>query len=152
MNLKERFKVINDELKRHFVQIDNVIEDIENWMPLSDKDFEDKIKISEIDSFIFRYSKIQDKIGTKFFPLVLEVLGEYDEQLAFIDILNKLEKLGLIESAEVWFEYSELRNQLTHEYPNEIDDIKQELEKAVIYYDKIKNTYFKIAEKILHYL
>jgi len=38
------------------------------------------------------------------------------EALPFIDILNKLEKLELIASAEKWQELREIRNVIAHEY------------------------------------
>ncbi len=34
----------------------------------------------------------------------------------FIDILNKLEKLGLISSSEQWQKLREIRNAISHEY------------------------------------
>ena len=35
----------------------------------------------------------------------------------FRDILNILERLQIIESAEIWLALRELRNDLTHDYP-----------------------------------
>jgi hypothetical protein len=36
--------------------------------------------------------------------------------MPFIDILNSLEKLSIIESAEQWLGLREIRNLVTHEY------------------------------------
>ncbi len=71
-----------------------------------------------IDQMIMRFSNLQDLIGSKIFPQYLNMVGEDSERMTFIDCLNKLEKLHIIESAEVWKQYKILRNHLTHEYPN----------------------------------
>jgi hypothetical protein len=35
-----------------------------------------------------------------------------------IDKLNKLEKLSIIENSSLWFELREIRNHISHEYPD----------------------------------
>jgi len=60
--------------------------------------------------------------------------------MSFIDILDKLEKLGVIESAEDWFKIRELRNRITHEYPNEEEEIKRDLNLALRYSQILKQT------------
>ena len=74
-------------------------------------------QISYIDQLIYRFSKLQDAIGNKLFPLILEGLHEDIENLPFIDVLSKIEKLGLIESSNQWLILREVRNLVTHEYP-----------------------------------
>lgn len=74
-------------------------------------------QISFTDQLIFRFTKLQDLMGRKLFRLVLEGLGEETENVPFIDILNKLEKLNLIEDKDQWLELREIRNLLAHEYP-----------------------------------
>lgn len=44
-------------------------------------------------------------------------MGEDTQELAFIDVVQKLEKLQNIRSADEWFQLREIRNLLTHEYP-----------------------------------
>lgn len=68
--------------------------------------------------------------------------------LPFIDILNKLEKLRLIESAEQWKQLREIRNAIAHEYDdspqlmaqvlNTVFDARIEL---FAIYDKFKKAY-----------
>jgi uncharacterized protein with HEPN domain len=36
--------------------------------------------------------------------------------MAFVDILNRLEKLGRLESADTWRQLRKIRNQVSHEY------------------------------------
>ncbi len=86
--------------------------------------------ISRTDQLIYRFSQLQDTIGDKLFPLILEGLGEYVPSMPFIDILNKLEKLSILASAEQWLNLREIRNLVTHEYPDneqELIDVLNEL-------------------------
>jgi uncharacterized protein YutE (UPF0331/DUF86 family) len=82
---------------------------------------EEKIKYIDlkektmIDSLIFRFSKLQDRLA-KIFYILLQILGEDTDNLAFIDILNKMEKLNIIPSTEKYLELRKLRNVVIHEY------------------------------------
>ena len=48
-------------------------------------------ELSYFDQLIFRFSKLQDSMGGKLFPTILENLGEDVRELPFIDRLTKLE-------------------------------------------------------------
>lgn len=43
--------------------------------------------------------------------------------MSLLDILDKLEKFEVIDESIKWMEYRKLRNKLTHEYPNNEQDI-----------------------------
>ncbi|MCL6102372.1 MAG: hypothetical protein M1292_07765 [Bacteroidetes bacterium] len=73
--------------------------------------------IGFLDQYIFRFSKLQDTMGSRLFPLTLETLAEPVSDLAFIDILNRLEKLEIIDSAHSWVQLRKIRNDIVHEYP-----------------------------------
>jgi len=45
------------------------------------------------------------------------MLAEPVVNQAFIDILNRLEKLEIIDSAFSWVQLRKIRNDITHEYP-----------------------------------
>ena len=68
-------------------------------MPLDVKSYNalDDTMISIIDQMVFRFSKLQDSMGEKIFPSLLELVGEKVKQMTFIDRLNRLEELGLVE-------------------------------------------------------
>ena len=70
------------------------------------------------DMLTTRFGKLQDVIGTKVFPLILDLLEE--DAAAFIDKLNRLEKLGYLENSSWWLELREMRNTLTHDYPDDL--------------------------------
>jgi hypothetical protein len=66
-----------------------------------------------------RFAKLQDLLGNKIFNIFLEKSGEDVDSWTMIDKINKLEKLGIIESAEHWNNMRMLRNHLAHEYPDD---------------------------------
>lgn len=84
-------------------------------------------ELSFFDQLIFRFSKMQDSMGGKLFPAILENLGEEINGLPFIDRLAKLEELGVIPSADDWFLLRETRNIVIHEYPFITDEVIQGL-------------------------
>jgi len=90
---------------------------------LSVDDLSDIEKVKTIDAFLFRFIKIQDLMGNKLFRQVLDGIGEYQDSMSMLDVLDRMEKLALIESADQWMEYRNLRNVLAHEYPDNEDDI-----------------------------
>lgn len=97
----------------------------------------DKVKV--IDSFIFRFIKIQDLMGNKLFRELLVALEEYESSMSMLDILDRLEKLELIPSAARWLDYRNLRNILTHEYPDNRDDLIEGLQMALQVFEEMQH-------------
>jgi len=95
-------------------------------------DMEDETVVL-IDQLIYRFSKLQDAIGYRLFPLLYTILENNSEPRPFIDILNYLEKLKIIDSAEEWQFLRNLRNNLAHDYP---ESVKQTVETLNILYKK----------------
>jgi uncharacterized protein with HEPN domain len=123
-------------------------EKIESWGEPSEDTLKDLEKVETIDSFIFRFSKMQDSMGEKLFPLTLEFLGEEVRSKPFIDILNRLEKLEILKSAEEWKKLRELRNFLTHTYPWETKEIIENIVIALSYSERL----IEIYERFKNYL
>lgn len=78
-------------------------------------------QVAFLDMMTTRLCKLQDTIGSKLFPLILQVLGE--DAASFLDKLNRLEKLGFIDKASWWMDLREVRNTITHEYPDDYEQI-----------------------------
>ncbi len=76
-------------------------------------------KILFFELYASRFTKLQDLMGEKLFDQVLEYSKEPGEYITFIDKVNKLEKLGLIPDAQKWLLLREIRNYLSHEYPDD---------------------------------
>jgi len=67
-----------------------------------------------VEAFVGRFGRLQDTVGDKLLPLLLDALGE--KTSAAIDNLDRAERLELIESADEWMTMRNLRNQMVHEY------------------------------------
>jgi len=83
--------------------------------------------IGNIDQLIFRFTKLQDELGNNTFRFLLEYLQEDISDKPFRDILNVLQRLKIIESSDAWLSLRELRNDLTHDYPELSDETTAKL-------------------------
>ena len=79
------------------------------------------LEIAVLDQFSTRFGKLQDAMGAKLFPAILELTKEQGELKAFIDKLNRLEKIGAIQSADDWLLLREVRNAFSHDYPDDLE-------------------------------
>lgn len=69
--------------------------------------------------FTSRFAKLQDLMGGKIFGLVLEQAKEIGPFNTFLDKLYALEKMEVIPEAKKWIYMRELRNLISHEYPDD---------------------------------
>jgi len=83
-----------------------------------------------VDFLVYRFSRLQDFMGSNLIDAVLIQLNEFSDKLAMIDKMNKLEKFELIKDAHLWQDIRKLRNQLTHEYPDHPELVAQFLNQA----------------------
>ena len=74
----------------------------------------DPVLAERLDAFVSRFGRLQDTVGDKLLPALLLALAETPGPA--IDNLDKAEKFGFIESADTWLEMRKLRNQMVHEY------------------------------------
>lgn len=74
----------------------------------------DPILAERLDAFVSRFGRLQDTVGDKLLPALLAALGE--DVGPAIDNLDKAEKFGFVASADGWMEMRRLRNQMVHEY------------------------------------
>jgi hypothetical protein len=95
-----------------------------------------------VNSFLFNYIKIQDKLGASLFRKLLFSLREINnENLSMIDILNLLEKLEIIPSVAAWDQLREIRNVIAHEYPSNIEERLENIALALSGYEQLKKLY-----------
>jgi uncharacterized protein with HEPN domain len=74
----------------------------------------DQEQAEQIEAFTSRFCRLQDTIGDKLLPAWLDILNERTN--VAIDNLDKAEKIGILPSVELWLELRQLRNQMIHEY------------------------------------
>lgn len=92
---------------------------IEKYFPLTSSNYSQisPIELALFDQLIYRFSKLQDSMGSRLFKQLLEVLEEDISGLPFIDILHKMEKLNLLNDAKDWIILRQTRNTVSHDYP-----------------------------------
>ena len=118
--------------------------DISRYQQLSDDEVE------HIDQFLFRFAKLQDAIGEKLFILMLEFLKEESpKSKPFIDTLNRLEQLGLLEDKNTWLELRKIRNNIAHQYEDESEQAAEALN-TVYAAKKTLESIFKTIK--IHYI
>jgi hypothetical protein len=130
---KERIQMANAILNQKFPFTAEKIEHL------------DQLELGMCEMLINRFSKLQDMIGEKIFPNVLLLLGEDIYQKTFIDRLNMLEKLGIIDDANQWQNYRNARNAATHEYPDNLGKMAENLnhvmtlsQELVVFWNKLR--------------
>ena len=149
MNIyKQKLIKIFNECDKHIMRINSASTKMQSIMPL-DKDkylnlSDDEVEV--IDQFLFRFSKLQDTIGERLFKTVLLYLEEKVENKPFIDILNRLEKLELLDDANVWRELRSDRNDLAHNYDDDPEETSEVINKLYYKKDTLINIYQKIKK------
>lgn len=114
----ERLRFALFEEDQNFIHINHALKKLEPYLPLDERMLDDPDIVEHIDQMIFRWIKIQDSMGRRLIPLLVEFIVASTDEFTFIDKLNTLEKRGLIERSQ-WHILRSIRNQLTHIYPED---------------------------------
>ncbi|RUM69165.1 MAG: hypothetical protein DSZ08_06925 [Sulfurovum sp.] len=102
-----------------------------------------------VNSFLFNFSKLQDKIGAKLFKTVLYELKEIDSySLTMIDVLHKLEALEILDTTESWDRLREVRNILAHEYPFDVEERIENIDLAMEGFVILQKIYARLKSKV----
>lgn len=75
---------------------------------------ENPLLTERLDAFVSRFGRLQDTLADKFLPALLDALAE--PKATAIENLDRAEKLGWLASTDDWLEMRKLRNQMVHEY------------------------------------
>lgn len=74
----------------------------------------DSVLAERLDAFVSRFGRLQDTVGDKLIPALLMALAEPFGPVA--ENLDRAEKFGFIDSSDAWLASRKLRNQMVHEY------------------------------------
>jgi len=158
MNLgKLKCDTIIAECDKHIKRMNSAAEKIKDLIPLNENTYKNLSDedVAYFDQFFFRFSKLQDAVGEKLFSSLLNFLKESNmKNRPFIDILNRMEQLELIDDKNSWLELRELRNELSHEYDDNtpemiaaINTVFNKKHLLIGIYSRIKNYYLERIEK-----
>lgn len=121
VNPYEKVTLIIELCERHAANLKWAIQKIEKYLPL------ESAKIAELsmeemapfEIFMSRFSKLQDAMGAKLFPALLDLSEEPGEYPTFIDKVHRLQKIGAVPEALDWHRLRQSRNYFAHDYPEE---------------------------------
>ncbi len=124
-----RIRKYLDQCRKHKLRIEKASSKIRDIFPLSAPRYErlSDEEVEAIDQYLFRFAKLQDTLGSKLFRLIVSEYEEDIERMTLQDILHRLEKIGILEKAEIWQQLKAVRNEIAHQY----DDIPEESAEAL---------------------
>lgn len=97
-----------------------------------------------LEAFVSRYGRLQDTLGEKLLPRWLLALAEQPGSL--IEVLNRAERLGVVEDVSAWLEARQLRNRLVHEYMTDSAAFTEDLRLAEAYSRMLIETYRRVRD------
>lgn len=113
-----------DECSLHVKVLTEALEEARPWLPFSAETVQQitKEQLRILDQIAYRFTKLQDTMGQKVLPAILELAQEpIAPDATFTEKLNWLERMGALPSAEEWKKLRVARNAIAHEYPDDRD-------------------------------
>jgi len=150
MNKKEILKKRFEKLNKHYVAIKEyklLIDDLLKEQNIYDQFTFNTLKPEKraiLDAYLKRFASIQDFLGAKIFSLLLEIAGINNTKMS--EVLSHIEKEGIIDTLENWIELREIRNELEHDYPEELEEALNDLKYCVDNFYKIESYYLNAYE------
>lgn len=95
-----------------------------------------------LEAYLKRFSSMQDYLGAKVFPIVLDIAGIGSQKMS--EVLYQVEKEQIIDSLEEWILLREIRNELEHEYPDELQEALDDLRFCIESFSKLEQYYLNV--------
>ncbi|AEJ19475.1 hypothetical protein [Gracilinema caldarium] len=143
------------KLDRHitaFTAYKKLIDQLMLEKPVFQPDLFEQLKPEEkaiFDAYLKRFASIQDYLGAKIFPAILDLAGIGAQSLS--EVLAIIEKEGIIDNLETWIGLREARNHLEHDYPAEMEQALLDLQFCINHYTTIMNYYNNVKQFIAKY-
>jgi hypothetical protein len=142
-----RIEKLIAECDMHLRRIGRAYGKMSDFMPLNAATYRHLTdeNIECIDQFLFRFAKLQDAMGEKLFLLLLEFLQEENiKNRLFVDILNRLEQLGVLDDKNVWLELRKIRNSIAHQYEDEPQQASEALNAIYAVKPRLEEIYARV--------
>lgn len=120
MKIADKLKLHLEEAYVHINRLNDILSILDAIYPL-DNDKLASISLEnkdKLDVLAFRFSKLQDLLGTKIFREYLSVLQYPVDEKNFLELLKELDKEKIID-IDIWSEFRGVRNSISHDYPFE---------------------------------
>ena len=156
MDKKEILQKRFDKLDKHYVALKEYKHLINNL--LEEKNIYDQFifntlkaeKRAILDAYLKRFASIQDFLGAKIFSILLEIAGIQNTKMS--EVLSHIEKENIIDSLENWIELREVRNELEHDYPEELEEALNDLKYCIDNFEKIESYYLNSLNFFKRYI
>jgi len=91
-----------------------------------------------LEAYLKRFASLQDYLGAKIFPLLLEIAGIIANKMS--EVLYYIEKEEIIDSLDNWIELRVIRNEL-EDCPEELEEALKDLKFCVDNFEKLEKYY-----------
>jgi len=102
-----------------------------------------------LDAYLKRFSSVQDFLGAK----MLDIAGINSGKMS--EVLYLVEKETIIDSRDRWIGLREVRNELEHDYPDNLEAALQDLKFCINSFASLESYYvnsLNFAQKYIHAL
>lgn len=119
-DINKKLELHLEESTIHIDRLLDVLNVLEKLYPLNNTKLEtiSTENKDKLDVLAFRFSKLQDLLGTKIFREYLSVLQYPVDDKNFLELLKELDKEKIID-IDIWSEFRGVRNSISHDYPFE---------------------------------
>jgi predicted transcriptional regulator len=141
--------IINKQLqkvKKHFEALQeykNFIEDMKFNFTLEEFERLDISQKAVLEAYLKRFAALQDYLGAKVFKSLLDISGISYSKMS--EVLTLIEKEEII-SLDKWIEFRNIRNELEHDYPDEIEEALNDLKYCVDSFEYMQEVVQKVFD------
>ena len=96
-----------------------------------------------LDAYLKRFASLQDFLGAKVFKQLLDISGISYNKMS--EVLTLIEKEEII-SLDRWIEFRSIRNELEHDYPDELEQALKDLKYCVDSFGYMQEVVLKVFE------
>jgi len=96
-----------------------------------------------LEAYLKRFASLQDYLGAKVFKSLLDISGISYTKMS--EVLTLIEKEEIIE-LDRWIEFRNIRNDLEHDYPDELEDALKDLKYCVDSFDDLEAIVLRVFD------
>ena len=146
MNTKEILKKRLNKLNKNF----EILKDYKNYIEKLGDIYTpyvfNSLTLEEraiLEAYLKRFAFVQDYLGAKIFKLLLENKGIIANKMS--EVLVEMEREEIID-IEKWIELRNVRNELEHDYPDELEVALRDLKYCVENFSELEKIVKKVFE------
>ena len=105
----------------HVDRIEESLSSIQHLLPFDEKVVSEMIMkdLLWVELLVSRFGKLQDLMGRTIIEHFLNECAESSDKFTILDKVNQLERMHIIDNAQIWKQMRDARNRIAHEYPDQ---------------------------------